>query len=133
MRQMVAAICLTLGIVAKAFAQAPASEHGRAAGSFGGGQTWDDEGSIGNGPGAGGRVEWRLVGRTSVEGSFDVLRHDRSGGAFGAQGTSRILGVSLIQRFGSLGVPVALTAAAFVIGLFVLPAAKETKGEPLPA
>jgi MFS family permease len=38
-----------------------------------------------------------------------------------------------IQRYGSLGVPVALTAAAFVIGLFVLPAAKETKGEPLPA
>jgi MFS family permease len=38
-----------------------------------------------------------------------------------------------IQRYGSLGVPVALTATAFVIGLFVLPAAKETKGEPLPA
>jgi hypothetical protein len=38
-----------------------------------------------------------------------------------------------IQRYGSLGVPVALTAAAFVIGLLVLPAAKETKGEPLPA
>jgi len=38
-----------------------------------------------------------------------------------------------IQRYGSLGVPVALTAAAFVIGVFVLPAAKETKGEPLPA
>ena len=38
-----------------------------------------------------------------------------------------------IQRYGSLGVPVALTAAAFVLGLLVLPAAKETKGEPLPA
>jgi len=38
-----------------------------------------------------------------------------------------------IQRYGSLGVPVALTAAAFVIGLLVLPAATETKGEPLPA
>ena len=38
-----------------------------------------------------------------------------------------------IQRYGSLGVPVALTAAAFIIGLLVLPAAKETKGEPLPA
>jgi MFS family permease len=37
-----------------------------------------------------------------------------------------------IQRFGSLGVPVALTAAAFIIGLFVLPAATETKGQPLP-
>jgi MFS family permease len=38
-----------------------------------------------------------------------------------------------IQRFGSLGVPVALTAIAFVIGLLVLPAAKETRGEALPA
>jgi len=38
-----------------------------------------------------------------------------------------------IQRYGSLGVPVAVTAVAFIIGLLVLPAAKETKGEPLPA
>jgi MFS family permease len=38
-----------------------------------------------------------------------------------------------IQRYGSLGVPVALTALAFVIGLLVLPAATETRGEPLPA
>ena len=38
-----------------------------------------------------------------------------------------------IQRYGSLGVPVALTALAFIIGLLVLPAAKETRGEPLPA
>ena len=38
-----------------------------------------------------------------------------------------------IQRYGSVGVPVALTAAAFVVGLLVLPAAKETRGEPLPA
>jgi len=38
-----------------------------------------------------------------------------------------------IARYGSLGVPVAITAVAFVIGLLVLPAAKETKGQPLPA
>ena len=38
-----------------------------------------------------------------------------------------------IQRYGSLGVPVAITALAFVIGLLVLPAAKETRGEQLPA
>ena len=37
-----------------------------------------------------------------------------------------------IARYGSLGVPVALTAIAFVIGLLVLPAAVETRGEPLP-
>ena len=50
----------------------------------------------------------------------------------------RFVGVAILvgaglQRDGSLGVPVALTAIAFVIGLLVLPAAKETKGEPLPA
>jgi MFS family permease len=38
-----------------------------------------------------------------------------------------------IQRYGSLGVPVAITALAFVIGLLVLPASEETKGKPLPA
>jgi len=38
-----------------------------------------------------------------------------------------------IQRYGSLGVPVAITALAFIIGLVVLPAATETRGEPLPA
>jgi nitrate/nitrite transporter NarK len=52
----------------------------------------------------------------------------------------RFMGVAMvflvgagIQRYGSLGVPVAVTAIAFVIGLLVLPAAKETRGEPLPA
>ena len=38
-----------------------------------------------------------------------------------------------IQRYGSLGVPVAITAAAFLIGLAVLPFAEETKGRTLPA
>ena len=38
-----------------------------------------------------------------------------------------------IRSYGSLGVPVALTALAFVAGLLLLPAAEETKGKPLPA
>lgn len=38
-----------------------------------------------------------------------------------------------IQRYGSLGVPVAITASAFVIGLAILPFAEETKGKALPA
>jgi MFS family permease len=38
-----------------------------------------------------------------------------------------------IQRYGSLGVPVAITATAFLIGLAILPFAEETKGKPLPA
>jgi MFS family permease len=38
-----------------------------------------------------------------------------------------------IRSYGSLGVPVALTALAFIAGLVLLPAAEETKGKPLPA
>jgi MFS family permease len=38
-----------------------------------------------------------------------------------------------IRSYGSLGVPVAITAAAFVFGLLVLPLAEETRGKALPA
>jgi MFS family permease len=38
-----------------------------------------------------------------------------------------------IQRYGSLGVPVASTAAVFVIGLVLLPFAVETRGKALPS
>jgi MFS family permease len=37
-----------------------------------------------------------------------------------------------IARFGSLGIPVALTSLAFVIGLALLPLSDETRGKPLP-
>ena len=37
-----------------------------------------------------------------------------------------------VASYGSLGVPVALTALAFAVGLFVLPFAEETRGKPLP-
>jgi MFS family permease len=37
-----------------------------------------------------------------------------------------------IQSYGSLGVPVAVTAAAFVFGLLLLPFAEETRGRALP-
>jgi MFS family permease len=39
---------------------------------------------------------------------------------------------SAIQSYGSLGVPVAVTALAFLIGLVLLPFAVETRGRPLP-
>jgi MFS family permease len=52
----------------------------------------------------------------------------------------RFVGVALvflmfygIPRYGSLGVPVALVALTFVFGLLLLPFARETKGQPLPA
>jgi MFS family permease len=37
-----------------------------------------------------------------------------------------------IASYGSLGIPVAITALAFVAGLLLLPFAEETKGKPLP-
>jgi hypothetical protein len=37
-----------------------------------------------------------------------------------------------IQSYGSLGVPVATTAIAFLIGLVLLPFAEETRGKALP-
>jgi MFS family permease len=39
---------------------------------------------------------------------------------------------SLVSSMGTLGTPVALTAIAFVIGLFIIPMALETKGTVLP-
>jgi len=51
----------------------------------------------------------------------------------------RFVGVAMIflvgagiQNYGSLGVPVAITASAFLIGLAILPFATETRGKPLP-
>jgi nitrate/nitrite transporter NarK len=43
-----------------------------------------------------------------------------------------ILG-SQIREYGSLGVPVAVVAGIFVLGLVLLPFARETKGHVLPA
>jgi hypothetical protein len=99
MRRVAALFLAVLSMSAPAWAQAPASA-GTAGGVLATSQTWDDEGSIGTGVGGGGRVGWRLFGTTSIEGSLDILRHDRSGGAFESQGTSTIGGVSLVHRFG---------------------------------
>ena len=38
-----------------------------------------------------------------------------------------------IRSYGSLGVPVAITALAFLFGLALLPLSEETKGKSLPA
>jgi nitrate/nitrite transporter NarK len=52
----------------------------------------------------------------------------------------RFVGVAMVflvgagvAAYGSLGVPVALTAVAFIVGLAILPWAEETRGRPLPA
>jgi len=38
-----------------------------------------------------------------------------------------------IQSYGSLGIPVAITAIAFVFGLILIPMSEETRGSTLPA
>jgi MFS family permease len=52
-------------------------------------------------------------------------------GRFIGAGVNFLLG-SMIHSYGSIGVPVATTAIAFVLGLLVLPFAVETRGMPLP-
>jgi MFS family permease len=52
-------------------------------------------------------------------------------GRFIAAGVNFALG-ALVNRMGTLGKPVALTAIAFGIGLFVIPLAVETRGQVLP-
>ena len=52
-------------------------------------------------------------------------------GRFIGAGVNFLLG-SMIHSYGSIGVPVAATAIAFVLGLLVIPFATETRGMPLP-
>lgn len=52
-------------------------------------------------------------------------------GRFVGAGVNFILGAAVLRTH-TLGLPVALTAVAFAIGLIVIPLAPETRGEPLP-
>lgn len=52
-------------------------------------------------------------------------------GRFVGAGVNFLLGAAVLHMH-TLGVPVALTAIAFIIGLFIIPFAPETKGEVLP-
>jgi len=51
---------------------------------------------------------------------------------FGGAGITFLVGAG-VQRFGSLGIPVALTSIAFAVGLVLLPLGAETRGQSLPA
>ncbi len=53
-------------------------------------------------------------------------------GRFVAAGVTFLVG-SAVAQYQTIGTPVAWTAAAFLLGLALLPAGFETKGEPLPA
>jgi MFS family permease len=52
-------------------------------------------------------------------------------GRFAGAGITFLVGMG-VARYGSLGVPVAMTSIAFVIGLILLPLGAETRGQPLP-
>lgn len=51
---------------------------------------------------------------------------------FAGAGITFLVGAG-VQRYGSLGIPVALTSIAFAIGLLLIPFGAETRGECLPA
>jgi MFS family permease len=51
---------------------------------------------------------------------------------FGGAGITFLVGAG-VRHYGSLGVPVAWTAAAFVVGLLLIPLGAETRGKMLPA
>jgi nitrate/nitrite transporter NarK len=67
--------------------------------------------------------------RTECRGS--ALAFATSIGRFVAAGATFLVGAG-IQQYGSIGVPVALTAIPFLIGLMLLPLSVETRGKPLP-
>jgi MFS family permease len=52
-------------------------------------------------------------------------------GRFGGAAVTSLVGLG-IARFQTLGIPVAFTSLAFVIGLFLVPFGVETRGKPLP-
>ena len=78
-------------------------------------------------------VYWTWISeqyRTECRGS--ALAFATSIGRFVAAGATFLVGAG-IQQYGSIGMPVALTAIPFALGLMLLPLAVETRGQPLPA
>ncbi|MDQ1469311.1 MAG: hypothetical protein QOJ99_791 [Bryobacterales bacterium] len=55
-----------------------------------------------------------------------------SSGRFVAAGITFLVGAG-VSYFGTIGVPVAITSLAFLLGLLLLPWGHETRGKPLPA
>ena len=53
-------------------------------------------------------------------------------GRFAAAGFTFLVGTG-VRHYGSIGVPVGLSALAFIVGIALLPLGVETKGKPLPA
>jgi nitrate/nitrite transporter NarK len=53
-------------------------------------------------------------------------------GRFAGAGVTFLVGAG-VAHFHTIGVPVALTSVAFLVGLLLLPFGEETRGRPLPA
>jgi hypothetical protein len=66
----------------------------------GGGQTFDDESSLGRGWLIGAALDRVIAGSTRAEVTVELVTHDRSEGFFLAEGHTVIAGLSLVQRFG---------------------------------
>ena len=67
----------------------------------------------------------------STECRASALAFAQNVGRFAGAGATFLVGVG-VRHFQTLGIPVALTATAFIVGLALLPFGVETKGEPLP-
>ena len=99
MRRAMATLTIVLSTALAIHAQSPPTSGWSAAAVVGGGTTWVDEGQIGNGAVAGGRLDRRIAGRTFGEVSIDDLRHHRTGG-FNAEGHTTLFSGAIVQRFG---------------------------------
>ena len=67
----------------------------------------------------------------STECRVSAFAFSTNSGRFAGAGLTFLVGAG-IRHFGTLGIPVALTALAFVVGLALLPFGTETKGRALP-
>ena len=98
---------IVLSLVAQAGPSAPASPPPTPVsiyGSIGGGKTWDDEGSIGNGLSAGGGVEWRFRPKWSVGADVERLEHERQTAGINASGRTIFASANIAYRFAARGV-----------------------------
>src|SRR5690242_5143281 len=68
--------------------------------------------------------------RTECRGS--AFAFATSIGRFAAAGITFLVGAG-VARMHTIGYPIALTSIAFLLGLFLLPLAEETRGKELPA
>ena len=97
-------LALILSAIADGVCAQPATESRQSVSLIGGlGKTYDDEGSLGRGWLVGGAIDRVVFGRTRLEGSLELLTHDRDAGYFLSNGRTVIGGLSLVRRFGSGG------------------------------